>query len=205
MGGVEAADVEGRIGFGVALGLRFLQHIGEGAMLLLHLRQDVIAGAVEDAVDAPHLVGGQRFAQRLDDGNAAGDRRLEVERDAVLLGQARQLGAMLGQQRLVGGHDVLAGPERGFDGAWAHPRRRRSVRRPRRWRDRGQRDGIVEPGALATSTPRGFASCARTPPATTMRRPTLRRARRRGSQQRSRPAPTVPSPATPSLNGSCMD
>ena len=61
VGGVEAADVEGGIGFGVALGLGLLQHVGERAVLLLHLRQDVIAGAVEDAVDAADLVGGQRL------------------------------------------------------------------------------------------------------------------------------------------------
>ena len=85
--GVEAADVESRIGLGVALGLRLLQHIGERAAFRLHLREDVVAGAVEDAVDAAHLVGGQRLAQRLDDGDAARHRRLEVEGDALLLGQ----------------------------------------------------------------------------------------------------------------------
>ena len=57
VGGVEAADVEGRVGLGVALGLRLREHVGERAMLLLHLRQDVVAGAVEDAVDAADLVG----------------------------------------------------------------------------------------------------------------------------------------------------
>ena len=109
VGGVEAADVEGRIGLRVALGLRLLQHVGERAALLLHLGQDVVAGAVEDAVDAAHLVAGERLAQGLDDGDAAGDRGLEVERDAVLLGQLGQLGAVLGEQRLVGGDDMLAG------------------------------------------------------------------------------------------------
>ena len=59
--GVEAADVEGRIGLGVALGLRLRQHVGERAVLALHLGQDVVAGAVEDAVDAAHLVGGERL------------------------------------------------------------------------------------------------------------------------------------------------
>ena len=106
--GVEAADVEGRIGFRVAQRLRLGQHLGERAVLVRHRRQDEIAGAVEDAVDAPHLVGGERLAQRLDDGNAAGDRRLEVERDALLLGELGERHAVLGEQRLVGGDDVLA-------------------------------------------------------------------------------------------------
>ena len=109
VGGIEAADVERRIGFGVALGLRLLQHVGERAALLLHRGQDVIAGAVEDAVDARDLVADQRLAQRLDDRDAAGDRRLEIQRDAVLLGERGELDAVLGEQRLVGGHDVLAG------------------------------------------------------------------------------------------------
>ena len=59
--GVEAADVEGRIGLGVAQRLRLRQHIAERAVLVGHRRQDVVAGAVEDAVDAPHLVGRQRL------------------------------------------------------------------------------------------------------------------------------------------------
>ena len=97
VGGVEAADVEGRVGLGVALGLRLLQHVGEGAVLLLHLREDVVAGAVEDAVDAADLVGGERLAQRLDDGDAAGDRGLEVEGDAVLLGEPARARAVRGR------------------------------------------------------------------------------------------------------------
>ncbi len=108
VGGVEAADVEGRIGLGVAARLRLLQHLVEGAVLVLHGGEDVIAGAVEDAVDAAHLVGAERLPQRLDDGDAAGDRRLEVQGDAVLLGELGERHAVLGEQRLVGGHDVLA-------------------------------------------------------------------------------------------------
>ena len=115
VGRVEAADVEAGIGLGIAHLLGLLEHLGERAMILLHLRQDEVAGAVEDAVDAADLVGGQRLAQRLDDGDAAGDRRLEVERDAVLLGELCQLEAVRGQQRLVGGDHVLAGAERRLD------------------------------------------------------------------------------------------
>ena len=109
--------------------------------------EDVIAGAVEDAVDARHLVGGERLAQRLDDGDAAGDRRLEVERDALLLGELRQLDAVLGEQRLVGGDDVLAGiaaPLR--PPPWRRRRSRRSARRtPRCLGSLRERHRIVEP------------------------------------------------------------
>ncbi len=46
MGGVESANVEGRIGFGIALRLRLLQHVGEAPALFQHESEDVVAGAV---------------------------------------------------------------------------------------------------------------------------------------------------------------
>ncbi len=115
MGGIEAADVESGIGFRIALGLRVLQHIVEGQVLILHLAQDVIAGAVEDAVDALDLVGRKRLAQHLDDRNAARDGSLEIERHPALFRQTRQFQPVLGEQRLVGGNDVLSGLECGLD------------------------------------------------------------------------------------------
>ena len=87
MRGVEAADVEGRIGLGVAEPLRLGETFLEGQLLALHAREDVIAGAVEDAVDALDRIAGEALAQRLDDRNAAGDRRLEGERDMLFLGE----------------------------------------------------------------------------------------------------------------------
>ena len=203
VGGVEAADVEGGIGLGVALRLRFLEDIGEGAMLFQHLRQDVVAGAVEDAVDAADLVGGQRFAHGLDDRDAAGDRRLEVERDAVLLGQPRQLGAVLGQQRLVGGDDVLAGAQRGLDGGFG----RAVVAADQLDEDVDGRIGREPVGGSNQAmpsrlTPRSLSRLRALTPVTTISRPTVS-ARRAPCvcNRRSRPAPTVPSPATPNLNG----
>ena len=83
VGGVDAVDVEARIGLGIAQLLRLRQHVGELAARLAHRRQDVVAGAVEDAVDALDPIGGEPLAQRLDDRDAAGDRRLIGERDAA--------------------------------------------------------------------------------------------------------------------------
>ena len=117
---VEAADVEGGIGLGVALRLRLLQHIGKAPALLLHPRQDVIAGAVEDAVDAGDVVALQALADRLYDRDAAGHRRLEVERHAALLGERGEARTVMSEQRLVGGDDVLAGAERGLHGGFRH-------------------------------------------------------------------------------------
>ena len=49
--GVDAVDVEARIGLGIAELLRLGQHLGEFAPALAHRRQDVVRCAVEDAVD----------------------------------------------------------------------------------------------------------------------------------------------------------
>jgi hypothetical protein len=74
---VDAFDVEGRVGLGVAQALGFLQHHVEVEALVAHLGQDEVGGAVDDAGDPLDAVGGEAFAQRLDDRDAAGHRRLE--------------------------------------------------------------------------------------------------------------------------------
>src|SRR5882724_11621060 len=93
--GVVAVDVERRIGFGIAEPLRILQALGERQALLLHPRQDVVTGAVENAVDAIDAGRSEPFAQRLDDGNGRADRGLEIQGAAVLLGRLRQTHAVL--------------------------------------------------------------------------------------------------------------
>ena len=137
-----AFDVEGRIGLGVAEPLRVLEALGERQLLLLHAGEDVIAGAVEDAVDARERVADQAFAQRLDDRDAAGDRGLEIERHVMLLGERGKRHAVARQQGLVGGDDRFAGRERRLDRApWPDRPRRPSARRTRR-----------SPGSVASVT-----------------------------------------------------
>ena len=113
--GVEAFDIEGRIGLGIAQPLRVLQAFGEGQLLLLHAGQDVIAGAVQNAVDAREGIAGKAFAQRLDDRNCAADGGLEIERDAVRLRKLRKRKPVFRQQRLVGGDDRLSRLQRRLD------------------------------------------------------------------------------------------
>ena len=112
---VDAVDVEARIGLSVAVRLRLGQHVGEVAAAFAHGRQDVVAGAVEDAVKARDAVADQPFPQRLDDRNAASDGRLVAQRHPRLLRRRRQRRAMMRQQRLVGGDDVLAGGDGRLD------------------------------------------------------------------------------------------
>ena len=90
VGGVEAADVEGRIGLGVAEPLRVGEADVERQGLRLHPRQNVVAGAVENARDAADRVARQALAQRLDHRNAAPDRRLVKERRVMRLRQIRR-------------------------------------------------------------------------------------------------------------------
>ena len=85
---IEAADIESRVGLGIAELLRLCEHVAKLRRLLGHLGQDVIAGAVENAEHLAGAVAGERLAHRLDDRDAARDRRFEGERHAFALRQA---------------------------------------------------------------------------------------------------------------------
>ena len=107
--GVVTLDIEGRIGLGVAELLGLFESARERQILPLHAGQDVIAGAVENAVDPRQRIADETLAQRLDDGDAAGHRCLEVQGDVVLLRQRRERHAVPGEQSLVGRDHRLAG------------------------------------------------------------------------------------------------
>ena len=63
--GIVAVDIERGFGFGVTEALGVGEHFGEVRAFQLHARQDVIAGAVDDAVKARDAIPDQTFAQRL--------------------------------------------------------------------------------------------------------------------------------------------
>ena len=108
VGGVDALDVEGGIGLGIAQALCLGQRHIEADALVTHLGQDEVGGAVDDAGHHLHAVGRKPLAQRLHDGNAAGHGSLEGHHHTGLAGTGEDLVAMHGQQRLVGGDDLLA-------------------------------------------------------------------------------------------------
>ena len=110
--GVGAVDVEARVGLGVAQALRLGQRGGEVDALGAHLREDEVGGAVDDPGDPLDAVGGEALAQRLDDRDAAGHRRLEGDHHALVARRGEDLGAVDREQRLVGGDDVLARGDR---------------------------------------------------------------------------------------------
>ena len=112
VGGIDALDVEGGVGFGVAQALRLLEHDAEVEPLRAHLGQDEVGGAVDDAGDPFDAVRGQALAQRLDDRDAAGHGGFERDHHALVAGGGEDLAAMHREQRLVGRHHVLAGGNR---------------------------------------------------------------------------------------------
>ena len=108
VGGVMAVDVERGFRLGVAQALGIGEDLGELGSLELHPRQDVVAGAIDDAGDARDPIAGERFAQGLDDRDAPGHGGLVIQVGAVLGGQGEQFGAMGREQGLVGGDHGLA-------------------------------------------------------------------------------------------------
>ena len=110
--GVHAFDVEGRIGLGIAQALGFLEHYFKVQALVAHLGQDEVGGAVDDAGNPLDAVGRKTFAQRLDDGDAPGHGGFKRHHHPPGRCRRKNLGAVHGQQGLVGGDHVLAGGNR---------------------------------------------------------------------------------------------
>ena len=108
VGGVDALDVEGGIGFRVAARLCVLQRELEAHAAGAHLGQDEIAGAVDDARDPLDAVRGKALPQRLDDGDAPAYGGFEGDHNVLLLRRREDFVAVHRQQRLVGGHHMLA-------------------------------------------------------------------------------------------------
>ena len=106
--GVVPLDVRGGVALGQAELLRLAQHVVVAGALLLHAREDVVGRAVDDPHDPDDLLSGQRLAQRPDDRDGAGHRRLVEQVHARRGGDLGQLGAGDGQERLVGGDHRLA-------------------------------------------------------------------------------------------------
>ena len=107
--GVDAGHVRRGVRLGVALFLGGLQGGPEGLAPLRHLGEDVVGGAVEDAVDLLDLVGPQAVHQGVQQGDAAAHAGLKEVLHIVRLRQLQKLPAPLRHQLLVGGDHVLAG------------------------------------------------------------------------------------------------
>src|SRR5260370_81940 len=106
-----ALHVGGRVWLRVAERLRLFQRVGEPGARGVHLVEDVVGGAVDDAEHRVHRVPGERLAQRPEQRDRPGHGRLVIQ---IGPGGARRVGqrhAGLGEQRLIGGPDGPPGPQ----------------------------------------------------------------------------------------------
>jgi hypothetical protein len=104
---VEAVDIRAGIRFGVPEPLRFGDQVLHGIAALLHLREDVVAGAVEDAVQGRDAVARDSLAQDRMNRDAAADARFHRDVDARLNGPVPDL-------RTARRHDLLIRGDYGF-------------------------------------------------------------------------------------------
>ncbi len=107
--------VAGVLRLGVAQLLRDLQCLVKAQILVDHLGEHEVGGAVDDALHLGDDVGREALVHRSDDGGAAAHRSLEQEGAAVGLGQSQQLCAVGGHHLLVGGAYAAAALEAGLD------------------------------------------------------------------------------------------
>ena len=115
MGGVCAVYVEGGIGFGEASVLGVFEGLGVGSALLNHFGEDEVGCSVYDSVEGVGAVGGEAVDDGSDDGDAAGAGGFESDAAVVFSGEGEEGGAVMGQERLVGGDNVFSGFEGLFD------------------------------------------------------------------------------------------
>jgi len=109
--GVVPLQVEGDVGFGIAVFNGFLDRSLAG-LVLLHLGQNEVGGHVEQAPDLQHLIGTIGSAQEGHQRRAVHHRGAEQVTHAVGLGQVAQLLVIECRRSLVAGHHVLAQPQR---------------------------------------------------------------------------------------------
>ncbi len=112
--GVGAVDVEGGVCFGEAGGLGAAEGVGVGLLVLGHLGEDVVAGAVDDADDAGDVVGEEGLGECGDDGDGSAAGSFELDAFFGAFGGGEDFLAVDGEEVFVGGDDVFAGFE-GFE------------------------------------------------------------------------------------------
>ena len=83
-------------------------------ILLDHLVQDEIGGAVEDACDGSKVIGSQALVQRTDDRDGTAHGSLKEEIAVVLLGCLEQDITLGSDQLLIGSRNALTGFEAGL-------------------------------------------------------------------------------------------
>ncbi len=101
---VEGLDIGGRIGLGVAECLGLREHRRVVSALLIHLGEDEVRRAVDDAEDLAHPITDETLAQRAQQRDRPRNGGLDVEVDTVARRGLVERRAIGGEQRLVGRH-----------------------------------------------------------------------------------------------------
>ena len=114
-GGVVAFDVGGGVGFRVAQALGLGQGVGELRPGGIHLVQDEVGGAVDDAEHPGDPVAGEAVPDGPQDGDRAGDGGLVGQLHAGLVRFLVEGGSVLGYERLVAGDHAGTVPHGGQD------------------------------------------------------------------------------------------
>ena len=112
---IDAVDVSGGVALGVAHLLRLGEDVRELGAVLEHLVDDVVGGAVHDALERGDLVDAAGFLDPGDPGDAAADGGLDEEAHSVIESGLGELGEVRRDDRLVGRDHVLARGERLHD------------------------------------------------------------------------------------------
>src|SRR5437763_15709339 len=112
---IKAVNVEGWIGFSIAGCLRLLQRLAEPNPALLHLRQDVVAGAVQNSVNRLDAVSGQRLRNGADYRDTSSNAGFNANGKIFPAGQRKQFFSMLSDEGFVGSNYSFALLQAGAD------------------------------------------------------------------------------------------
>ena len=105
---INAFDIKRGISFSVTQRLRFFQHIIKACAFFTHLGQNKVRGAIDNARNPLNAIGCQPLAQRFDNGHTTRHSRFKRDHHAIFLRGGEYLVAVLCQQRLVRGNDMLS-------------------------------------------------------------------------------------------------
>ena len=108
MRGVDAFDVKGWIGFGIAQLLGFGEYIIKSSAFVAHFTENEITSAVNNTGYAGDAVTGKSFANCLNDWNAASYCGFIADSDALFMCRSKQLIALFCDERLVSSDQVFA-------------------------------------------------------------------------------------------------
>ena len=108
MCGIGAIDIKSGVSLCVPQLLCLREHVLEGASFGAHLGQNKVTRAIDNARHLGHRIGGQRFTQHLNDRYTPRHSGLVADLHPGRFCHCNQFIAVLSNQCLIGGHNMLA-------------------------------------------------------------------------------------------------